>query len=69
MGRLRLAIDAGHSKNTPGNRVPANMGVGNISKGELSDRIVIKRVNMLDDYQGVDVIRLDDVTGRTDVLL
>lgn len=67
MVKLKLAIGAGHGKNTSGKRVPASMGVGNISEWELNDKITTKVINMLKDYEDVEVLRLDDPTGKKDV--
>lgn len=66
---LRVAIGAGHCDSTPGKRVPLAMGYGHISEWSLNARIVEYIVKDLRTYKDVEILRLDDPTGKVDVPL
>ncbi|HHV42962.1 MAG TPA: hypothetical protein GXX72_09050 [Clostridiaceae bacterium] len=66
---VRIALDAGHGINTAGKRVPSYMGVGNISEWELNNRVTIEQIKLLEQYENVQILRLDDPTGKRDVPL
>lgn len=61
---VKIAIDAGHGMNTPGKRTPDGEQEWIFNNKVASDATV-----KLHTFQNVDIIRLDDVTGKTDVPL
>lgn len=63
---LKIAIDSGHGLNTAGKEVPAYMGLGKIKEWTLNDKITRALMNLLKDYN-VEILRLDDPTGKTDI--
>lgn len=63
---LKIAIDSGHGLNTAGKEVPSYMGYGNLKEWSLNNRITRALMNLLKDYN-VEIIRLDDPTGKTDI--
>lgn len=65
---LRIAIDAGHSMNTPGKRCHALIDPTQTREWFLNDRIADFLEAMLLHYDCV-TTRLDDVSGVTDVSL
>lgn len=66
---LRIAIDAGHGLTTAGKEVPSYMGYGKIKEWTLNDKVTREMIRLLGEYEGVEVLRVDDPTGRTDVEL
>lgn len=66
---VRIAIDSGHGLYTSGKEVPSYMGYGKIKEWELNDKITRKIIELLKDYEDVEILRLDDPTGRRNVPL
>lgn len=66
---LRIALDAGHGYNTAGKRVPLALGHGDIREWELNNKVTLKQIELLNEYEGVEVLRLDDPTGKKDIPL
>jgi len=67
---FKLALDAGHGLYTKGKEIPAYMGKYPLQKEwQLNSRICDYMQEMLKAYKNVEVLRLDDVTGKTDVTL
>lgn len=60
---MKLALDAGHGINTAGKRTPDD-----IREWTLNDRVVSAMIVELNKYD-IEVVRLDDPTGVTDVRL
>ncbi|MTD30142.1 glucosaminidase domain-containing protein [Planomicrobium sp. YIM 101495] len=60
----KVAIDAGHGMNTAGKRTPAGE-----REWSFNDKVVRAAIAELNTYSNVEVLRLDDPTGRTDVPL
>lgn len=60
----KLALDAGHGINTPGKRTPDG-----IREWTLNNAVCVKIQNILNGYEGIEVVRLDDTTGKSDVSL
>lgn len=60
----KVAIDAGHGINTPGKRTPDNE-----REWSFNNKVVLSTIKHLNEYQNVEVIRLDDPTGKTDISL
>ena len=61
---VRIALDAGHGMNTPGKRTPAGE-----REWAFNDIVIRWVIHNLKSYEGVEVLRLDDPTGRRDVPL
>ncbi|WP_249310243.1 N-acetylmuramoyl-L-alanine amidase [Bacillus sp. FJAT-49736] len=62
---MKIAICAGHGLNTPGKRTPDN----SLHEWEFNSAVVTKLINKLKTCQGVEILRTDDPTGKTDVPL
>ena len=65
---VKIALDAGHGYNTAGKRCLRSIDPNETREWFLNSRIVEKVMDRLNDYD-VEVIRVDDPTGRTDVPL
>lgn len=63
-----ITIDAGHGLYTAGKQTLASLGVV-YKEWTLNDKVVCKVMSMLDEYEGVEVYRIDDATGKADVPL
>lgn len=61
---VKVALDAGHGINTPGKRTPAGE-----REWSFNSKVIAAAVKYLKDYPNVEVLRLDDPTGKTDVSL
>lgn len=61
---VKIAIAAGHFFNTPGKRSPADE-----REWSFNNKVVTAAIKRLNEYEGVEVIRLDDPTGKTDISL
>ena len=66
---LKLALGAGHYINTPGKRCLKAIDPNETREWVLNDRICDRLEELLADYEGVQICRLDDTTGLTDVTL
>jgi N-acetylmuramoyl-L-alanine amidase len=66
---LKIALDAGHGLNTAGKEVPAYIGLGKIKEWTLNNRIAVELIKILGEYENVEILRLDDPTGKRDVPL
>lgn len=66
---VRLALDAGHGLNTPGKRCLKSLDKNETREWVLNSRIANYVQESLGDYEGIEVLRLDDTTGRVDVPL
>ena len=65
---MLIALDAGHYLGTPGKRCLKSIDPGETREWVLNSRIAEKVQKILADYR-VDILRLDDPTGQTDVTL
>lgn len=65
---VKLAIDAGHGASTPGKRTLSSLGPV-VNEWTMNDRVTRHMIAMLGDYENVEILRLDDSTGRRDVPL
>lgn len=61
---IKIAIDAGHGINTAGKRTPSGE-----REWTFNNKVVQALINRLNDYQNVQITRLDDPTGKRDVPL
>lgn len=62
-----LAIDAGHGLYTPGKRCLKALDSKETSEWFLNNRVSDFISRRAEDYEGFETIRVDDVTGQTDV--
>jgi N-acetylmuramoyl-L-alanine amidase len=61
-GMVKIAVDAGHGKFTPGKRSPAGE-----REWYFNDKVVRALIDELNNYENVAILRTDDPTGNTDV--
>lgn len=66
---FKLALNAGHGKNTLGKRCMKKLDKNQTREWVLNSRICEKIENKLLAYDGYDIIRLDDPTGKKDIAL
>ncbi len=66
---FKLALNAGHGKNTAGKRCLKKLDKNQTREWVLNSRICEKIEQKLKVYTGYDLLRLDDPTGKTDVAL
>ena len=68
MANKIITIDAGHGLKTSGKQTASNLGTV-YKEWSLNDKVVRKIMNGLANYNGVEVHRIDDPTGATDIAL
>lgn len=61
---VRIALDAGHGYNTSGKRTPDDE-----REWSFNNEVIIAAIDRLNTYKDVEILRLDDPTGKTDVSL
>lgn len=66
---FKIALDAGHGINTAGKRCLKSIDPNETREWWLNDRICDKIEQKLKAYSGYELLRVDDVTGKTDVEL
>ena len=66
---FKIALNAGHGLNTAGKRCLKSIDPNQTREWWLNDRICDKIENKLKAFDGYELIRLDDTTGKTDVAL
>lgn len=66
---FKLALNAGHGLNTAGKRCLKSLDKNQTREWWLNDRICDKIEKKLKDYEGYELIRLDDTTGKKDIAL
>lgn len=66
---FKIALSAGHGKYTAGKRCLKSLDPKETREWVLNSRIADKIENLLKDYSGYELLRLDDRTGVTDVSL
>lgn len=64
---FKIAYGAGHFRHTPGNRLPKELDAARTSEWELNDRVARHFAEAAKQYEDVELLRTDDVTGETDV--
>ena len=67
--RFKLAIDAGHCLNTAGKRLPKQLDPAQTREWTLNDRVARHIAQAAMQYEGVEILRVDDTTGKKDVSL
>lgn len=66
---FKLVLDAGHGINTAGKRCDVKIDPKQTREWTLNSRICNKIEALLKEYEGYTLLRVDDVTGKTDVPL
>lgn len=66
---FKIALDAGHYMGTAGRRIPKNLDPNETREWQLNSRVTNKTEQLLGIYDNVEVLRVDDRTGQTDVSL
>ena len=66
---FKLVLDAGHGLNTAGQRCDKKLDPKQTREWTLNSRICDKIEELLKDYDGYDLLRVDDVTGKKDIAL
>lgn len=66
---FRLALNAGHGLNTAGKRCMVSLDPNETREWVLNSRICNKIEDKLKAYDGYELIRLDDPTGKVDIAL
>jgi len=65
----KLVISAGHYKGTPGRRCTKSLDPNETREWVLNDRIADKLEKILADYEGIEILRVDDTTGKLNISL
>ncbi|HZK35003.1 MAG TPA: N-acetylmuramoyl-L-alanine amidase [Bacillota bacterium] len=66
---LKIAIDAGHGLNVAGKEVPSYMGYGKLKEWTLNNRVTLEIIKQLSSYEGIEILRTDDPTGKKNISL
>lgn len=66
---FKLALNAGHYKYTAGKRCHADIDPKQTREWVLNDRICDKIQKILAEYDGIEVLRIDDTSGEVDTSL
>lgn len=66
---FKIALDAGHGLFTAGKRVLKSLDANETREWVLNDRICDRVEKLLKSYDGYELIRVDDTTGKTDISL
>lgn len=66
---MKICIDAGHGYYTPGKRCLKSIDPKETREWYLNSRIADTVQELLSGYEGVETMRVDDVTGETDISL
>lgn len=61
---FKVALSPGHYLGTAGKRCPRELDPAETKEWVLNDRIVDKLENILSQYNDIEVLRLDDTTGK-----
>ena len=61
---FKLALTAGHCLNTPGKRCMKALDSNETREWWLNDRIADRIQVLLSEYDGIQVLRTDDTTGK-----
>ena len=66
---FKIVLDAGHGRNTIGNRCSKSIDPNQTREWVLNARICDKIQERLKEYKGVEVLRVDDISGQKDIPL
>lgn len=67
MSKFRIALGAGHTLTTPGKRCLKALDPKETKEWVLNDRICDKIQKMLEDYDGYELLRVDDTEGKKQI--
>lgn len=63
---FKVALNAGHYLGTLGKNCPKSLDPNMTKEWVLNNRVVTKIQKILEPYEGIEVLRVDDPTGRTE---
>lgn len=66
---FKLAISAGHYLDTPGKRCHKDLDPNETREWWLNNRVADKLEKILAEYDGIEILRVDDTTGKKNVTL
>ena len=66
---FKLAISAGHYLDTPGKRCVKALDPNETREWWLNNRVADKLEKILAEYEGIEILRVDDTTGKKNVTL
>lgn len=66
---FRLTLDAGHGLGTAGKRCMKSLDPKETREWYLNDRICDRIEKLLAEYNGIEILRVDDTTGKKDISL
>lgn len=66
---FKLAISAGHYLDTPGKRCLKSLDPNETREWWLNNRVADKLEKILAEYDGIEILRVDDTTGKKEVTL
>lgn len=66
---FKIALDAGHYLKTPGKRCLKKLDPNQTREWVLNDRVARHFAEAAEQYEGVEILRVDDITGAKDVSL
>lgn len=66
---FKLVISAGHFLETPGKRCPKELDPNETREWWLNNRIATHLEKILSEYDGIEILRVDDTTGKKEVTL
>lgn len=66
---FKIAYCAGHFSGTPGKRLPAELDPAQTREWTLNDRVADHFAKDAAQYEGVELLRTDDPTGKEDILI
>lgn len=66
---FKIVLDAGHGLNTPGKRCLKSIDPKETREWTLNDRICDNVESLLKSYDGYELLRVDDTTGKKDIAL
>ena len=66
---FRIAYGAGHYMNTPGKRLAKELDHTQTREWVLNDRVARYFAEAAKEYSGIELLRVDDATGKTEVSL
>lgn len=61
---VKIVLDAGHGLSTPGKRTPDGE-----REWSFNNKVVLAAIDKLRKYENVEILRVDDPTGKTDISL
>lgn len=64
---MKIAIDAGHGKYTAGKRCLKTIDPNETREWVLNNRVALKVIDLLSQYENTEILRMDDPTGETDI--